>query len=1229
MGHPIQIHIPSHERSTRQVKAPKTELIISSFMVHSTIVSRYASTRVWTIMSNPHTEAKEAIFDLDLPSSAFISNFTITVNEKIYMAEVKEKYQAKKMYDEARRQGKIAAHVGTKDRETEKFRVSASVEAGGKVAFELTYEELLQRHLGKYQHAISIRPHQVVRNLSVEVSISEHTGINYVHVLPLRTSRLLTNTLRGDADVPPSTRVEKGTHCAWIVFNPTPQEQTVFSSSGIMGDFVVQYDVTMPDVAGDVQIYNGYFVHYFAPRGLPPVQKDVVFVIDVSGSMYGTKMKQTKKAMHVILSDLHQDDYFNIVTFSDYVNVWKSSQSIQATPQNIRRAKDYISKMEADGWTDINAALLAAASIFNQSSPVAEKVMWEPRIPLIIFLTDGEPTSGVTAGSRILSNAQQALKGTISLFGLAFGDDADYGLLRRLSLENRGVARRIYEDADATLQLKGFYDEIASPLLYDVELAYLDGVAEDLTQNLFPNYFQGSELVVAGRVKPGVSELRVRTTGHGQEGLLSLENDISVNATEASPFGCSGDASKIGHFVQRLWAYFTIQDLLQARFRANDTAARRLLNEKATNLSLKYNFVTPVTSLIVVRPDEEREKDRPRKAATVPPGATRALKATPPALGTSATPGLSKVTKIMPILGATTKALMVTKAPKGMAGLGAATTPLVSVTARVTKAVRATSPPFAAMTAITTSTTTFTPPVPTASSHTKAATPMPGVTVMSLTPAVFHRSTKPPRDTASFKATRPPKPSPTRAGRLKVTLPPHSILETRGTAIAKIQAGGPSTVHSRPPMTVHPSGSAKVLGGHAHPREQVEMTPQPATEHQPHTTWQASTTTVETGNIPWSKTTTLKGGTAMEMHTNKPPWNSTVPWGTAPGATSLVTLGAELEGISRIPSSTTPFSDIGLLLLPGESELHSATDQDTEYVESLNPPAMYSFVTSRRHPGSLDYEDYSDFVEEPDSDSDTLVGSSNTGFFTFSSWVDGDPHFVVRLPHSLGNLCFTLDGCSGNILRLVSDPVTGLSVNGHLMGAPLRPGHEERPRTYFDAIAMVVEHSQASYVVNVTRQGVTLHGEDELALPFAQRAVIHKPQLAISVWPEANVTVWIGHEVEFLVLLHRYSHPTALQLDHLGFYVVNGKGLSASARGLLGQFQKADLRLSPDPAGGEQAAWMWRGTNKVPVTEVTRILKDSSQRAHEAPCWLVKRKDVEGLLGGPYISYLASNMLEI
>ena len=146
-------------------------------------------------------------------------------------------------------------------------------------------------------------------------------------------------------------------------------------------------------------------------------------------------------------------------------------------------------------------------------------------MPLIIFLTDGEATIGVTSGDAILTNAKSAL-GSASLFGIAFGDDADFPLLRRLAMDNRGVARMVYEDADAALQLKGFYDEVASPLLSDIQLSYLDDQAFDVTQSLFPNYFQGSELVVTGKVKPGVRDLKVFLTAVDSKQNLKAENDV-------------------------------------------------------------------------------------------------------------------------------------------------------------------------------------------------------------------------------------------------------------------------------------------------------------------------------------------------------------------------------------------------------------------------------------------------------------------------------------------------------------------------------------------------------------------------------------------------------------------------------------------------------------------------------------------------------------------------------
>uniref|UniRef100_A0A8C4TIH9 Inter-alpha-trypsin inhibitor heavy chain family member 6 n=1 Tax=Erpetoichthys calabaricus TaxID=27687 RepID=A0A8C4TIH9_ERPCA len=602
------------QRIRRQVRSSKSELKITNYHVRSEIVSRYAITTVECSMWNPHSQAKEAIFEVELPGAAFISNFTITINNKVYVAEVKERATAKRIYEEAKKKGRTAGH-----RETEKFRLAINVEAESQMTFTLTYEELLQRRLGHYEVVLSVRPGQLVSNLTLELSISERTGISFLKVLPLRTTKLLSNTkaIPYDANIPPSTEVQQTTSCAHIRFTPTLKDQKIYSTStGIAGDFVVQYDVDLKDLIGDVQvIYNGYFVHYFAPRGLPIIPKNVIFLIDVSGSMIGTKIKQTKNAMQTILSDLRPDDHFNIITFSDVVNIWNPNSTIQATPQNVKKAKDFVSKIVADGWTDINAALMMAGSIIKTNTP--EERSGKHRIPLVILLTDGEPTIGVTSGEKIAQNTKKALNST-SLFGLAFGDDADFPLLRRLSMENRGVARRIYEDADAALQLSGFYDEVASPLLYDIQLNYLDNHVYDVTQSLFPNYFQGSELVVAGRVQQDVKNLHVTMTGSGLDKNIALANDVAIVNPSNASFGCSGELERIPNFVHRLWAYFTIKELLRVRMNGSDPATQRLLMEKATNLSLKYNFVTPVTSLVIVKPEdnEEKSKQRPQKVTT-------------------------------------------------------------------------------------------------------------------------------------------------------------------------------------------------------------------------------------------------------------------------------------------------------------------------------------------------------------------------------------------------------------------------------------------------------------------------------------------------------------------------------------------------------------------------------------------------------------------------------------
>uniref|UniRef100_A0A669ESK3 Inter-alpha-trypsin inhibitor heavy chain family member 6 n=1 Tax=Oreochromis niloticus TaxID=8128 RepID=A0A669ESK3_ORENI len=538
------------------------QLKVTDYLVKCSVVSRYAVTTVQSSVWNQLPITKEAFFHA--------VSYYIYRNTTLQMLHL----------------------WFCREREIEKFRVAVSVPSGARMSFFLTYEELLQRRLGRYELTLGLRPSQLVQNLTLDVCIRERTGISFLKVLPLRT----TNT-----DAPASTHVEQSPECARVRYTPTLDQQKSISSNGLNADFIIQYDVDLKDLIGDVQVFDGYFVHYFAPRGLPVVPKDVIFVIDVSSSMIGNKIKQTKQAMSTILGDLREGDHFNIITFSDKLIV-----KLVLSTVILSFFHSFVS------GTNINAALLSAAQLVNPPSSGPSRRTSSHRVPLVIFLTDGEATIGVTSSETILSNAKKAL-GSASLFGLAFGDDADFLLLKRLALENRGVARMVYEDADAALQLKGFYDEVASPLLSDIQLSYLDDQAFDVTRSLFPNYFQGSELVVTGRVKTGVKDLKVLVSAIDSKQQMKLENDVFIsqeNGTTDS-LECSGDLEGISSFVHRLWAYFTIKELLLAKLNSTNPATQKLLTDKATNLSLKYNFVTPVTSLVVVKPDEDEATQSP------------------------------------------------------------------------------------------------------------------------------------------------------------------------------------------------------------------------------------------------------------------------------------------------------------------------------------------------------------------------------------------------------------------------------------------------------------------------------------------------------------------------------------------------------------------------------------------------------------------------------------------
>ncbi|XP_043563787.1 inter-alpha-trypsin inhibitor heavy chain H3-like isoform X1 [Chiloscyllium plagiosum] len=579
------------KRSTKENGKKGRDLEIYNMKIDSKVTSRFAHNMVISRVVNRANKSKEAFFEMDLPKTAFITNFSMTLDGVTYVGAVKEKEVAQHQYQQAVSQGQTAGLVKASGRKMEKFKVSVNIGATKKVTFELTYEELLKRNLGKYEMNIKVKPQQFVKEFQINVHIFEPQGISFLNV----DAKFLKNNL---------TSLVKKTLTATrghISFKPTLEQQRKCPDCHetiLNGDFIIVYDVNRDLSAGSVQIVNGYFVHHFAPANLPRIPKNVIFVIDHSGSMRGTKMRQTNEALIKILDDMDSKDHFGIIIFDHSFATWKNA-IFQATPNNVTEAKHFVKKISAKGGTNINDPMLEAVKHLDKA--YQDKLLPERSVSMIILLTDGDPNEGESNPVKIQQNVKKAVNGKYNVYCLGFGYDVKYSFLEKMALENNGIARRIYEDSDAPLQLQGFYDEVANPLLLDIELQYPENAISELTQANFRQYYDGSEIVVAGKISDNnLESLIAEVFAQAANENLTLKAEVQVSEVE----NVTAQQQYIfGDFTERLWAYLTIQQLLEKRISAEPNEKGNLTN-RILELSLKYSFVTPLTSMVVTKPEK-------------------------------------------------------------------------------------------------------------------------------------------------------------------------------------------------------------------------------------------------------------------------------------------------------------------------------------------------------------------------------------------------------------------------------------------------------------------------------------------------------------------------------------------------------------------------------------------------------------------------------------------------
>jgi len=621
----------SQDSSVGQVleKIQVKPIEITKFHINSTIQFRYARTHIVSHVKNPGTAPNKADFTIILPDSAFISNFSMIIKEVEYVAEVKEKEEAKKTFDEAVSDGKGAGIVSKDARDANLFTVSTNIEPGEKVVFKLTYEELLERKAGTYEHSINIDPKQIVDDLKIEVYINESLPISTISVPELIQSNEIDSINNEESQVAVVSKdVDGYQNNARIVFAPSSDYQKEAGAQGISGQFLVKYDLDRNGQGNEVQVIDGYFVHYFVPDNLETLPKHAIFVLDVSGSMWGEKMEQLKDAMFTILDDMTENDYIDIITFSDGTAHWqpleesdiepqRANTLIKATEKNKNEAIKHIIDLEADGGTNINEAMLEGiklAEVAIQSENLPKEVK-----SMIVFLTDGLPSTGEQNGDVIKKNIKEANeKLDIPIFCIGFGLDADFDLIKDISLQSDSFSKRIYEGSDAALQLEDFYAEIASPLVSNLKFEYVGGAVDNssISNTNLKTFFKGGEYIIAGKLEDDVPEgeiLSVKVVGEGKKGVYEKTFEICLyeegtpedltilySDTDVVP-SCYfpplyPPRSNTQQFMQKLHAFLNIKQLIKK----SDSESEK----KALELALENNFVTDLTSLVIVRPDE-------------------------------------------------------------------------------------------------------------------------------------------------------------------------------------------------------------------------------------------------------------------------------------------------------------------------------------------------------------------------------------------------------------------------------------------------------------------------------------------------------------------------------------------------------------------------------------------------------------------------------------------------
>lgn len=536
-----------------------TYLAVKNHNVSVTIDNQIARTRVDQTFINDSIYALEGTYIFPLPEDAAISEFSMWVDGKKLEGRVLDKNQARQIYESivrSQRDPALLEYVGRNAFQARIFPIPPKTEK----RVEIEYSQVLRLEQGLVRYVYPLNTEKfspkLLANVSVNVSIKSNAALKAIYS--------------------PSHNVgvsRSGDYAAKVGY----EDRNVRPDR----DFVLYYSVTQDEIGLNLVSFkqsgeDGFFVMLVAPRvevaKSQVIAKDVILVLDVSGSMRGSKIAQAQNALYYVLDHLNPNDRFNIVTFSTGTSAYASA----LRPASAREdGRNFVSRIVAEGSTDINRALLEALNGADKERPT-----------IVIFLTDGLPTTGETNTQKIIANVTNGAPNAkrVRLFTFGVGDDVNTILLDTLAEKLRGASGYVRPHEKIDEIVTAFYAKVSTPVLSDLSVDWGGIAVNDVYPYPLPDLFAGSQLVVAGRYRNGgPTTITLKGTINGVPQTFRY-SDVNFKTS-------GGD-----EFIPRLWAQRKIGYLMnEIRLRGEN---REIINEIVA-LAIRYGIVTPYTSFLV------------------------------------------------------------------------------------------------------------------------------------------------------------------------------------------------------------------------------------------------------------------------------------------------------------------------------------------------------------------------------------------------------------------------------------------------------------------------------------------------------------------------------------------------------------------------------------------------------------------------------------------------------